>query len=406
MAVRAERSPRQALAHRGSPLLLDHRSQEMILLLVGGLASLIVGAQALVRGASAAGSALGIPSLVIGLTVVAFGTSAPEMAVSVASGLSGRADLAVGNVIGSNIFNTLFILGVAALVAPLVVSSQLVRWDVPICIGVSAGALLLAASGAVSRGEGALLLVLLVAYMAFLVVQSVRASPDPASNGARPNGAGFSGGAHRRDHRFSRAYRWAKTLGLVIGGLTLLVLGTQWFVDGATTAARRLGVGELTIGLTVVAGGTSLPELATSVLAAARGERDLAVGNVVGSNIFNLVAVLGVTAAVSPRGVPVSSAALWLDFPVMIAVAVACLPIFFTGSRISRWEGALFLGYYGAYAAYLVLSATDHAALSAFSWTMAAFVIPITVVTLGVLGARSWRRDGGQGESPEEGRFS
>jgi len=180
-------------------------------------------------------------------------------------------------------------------------------------------------------------------------------------------------------------------VGLVVGGLVFLVLGAEWFVEGAIEAARRLGLSELVIGLTIVAGGTSLPEFATSVLASVRGQRDIAIGNVVGSNIFNLLGVLGFSATVSPTGIAVSGSSLWFDFPVMIAAAVACLPIFYTGHRIARWEGALFLGYYGAYVAYLVLSTTEHAALSAFSTAMAAFVLPLTAVTLLVLGVRAWR---------------
>jgi cation:H+ antiporter len=185
---------------------------------------------------------------------------------------------------------------------------------------------------------------------------------------------------------------------LIVGGLALLVLGARWLVQGAVAIAQRLGVSELVIGLTVVAGGTSLPELATSVLAGLRGERDIAVGNVVGSNLFNLLAVLGLSALVAPQGVPVSSAILWFDLPVMIAVAGACLPMFFTGYAISRWEGSVFLGFYGAYTAYLILAATQHDALSTFSVAMGAFVLPLTALTLLVLGLRAFRGAAPSGE--------
>ena len=175
----------------------------------------------------------------------------------------------------------------------------------------------------------------------------------------------------------------------MIPGLVLLVLGARWLVDGAVTFARQLGVSELIIGLTIIAIGTSLPEIATTVMASLRGERDIAVGNVIGSNLFNLLVVIGVTGIVAPAGVTVPAAALRFDIPVMIAVAVACLPVFFSGGRIARWEGGLFLGYYLAYTAYLILSATRHAALPAFSLVMLGFVLPLTAVTLLVVTGRT-----------------
>jgi cation:H+ antiporter len=180
------------------------------------------------------------------------------------------------------------------------------------------------------------------------------------------------------------------SLVLVVGGLALLVLGSRWLVDGAVAMARFFGLSELIIGLTIVAVGTSLPEVAASIIAALRGERDMAVGNVIGSNIFNILGILGITAAIAPAGVSVESAALAFDIPVMIAVALACLPIFFTGYTIARWEGALFLGYYVAYTAYIVLNATNHDALPLFSTTMELFVLPITLITLLVVSARSF----------------
>lgn len=355
----------------------------MSLFLIAGLLLLIVGAEALVRGASKAATAAGIPPVIVGLTVVAFGTSAAELFVSISGSLSGQAELALGNVIGSNVFNVLFILGVAALTGPLVVSSRLVRLDVPLCIGVSALTLLLALDGSVGRLEGVLLVCGLVAYTAFLIHQARSDSPPTSSTEeSGPDEAGEPGSL-------------LLNIALAGGGLGLLVLGTGWFVDGAVSLARHLGVSELVVGLTIVAAGTSLPELATSVIATLRGQRDIAVANVVGSNIFNLLAVLGIAAAVSPTGIFVSEAALWFDLPVMIAVAVACLPIFATGHRISRWEGGVFLAYYGAYVAYLILAATQHQALSSFSVVMAAFVVPLTVLTVGILGMREWRRQDG-----------
>jgi len=360
-----------------------------ILFLSIGLVFLVVGAEALVRGASSLAGKAGIAPLTIGLTVVAFGTSAPELAVSIGSSLSGQPDVALGNVVGSNIFNVLFILGVAALAAPLTAATQLIRMDVPLGIVVSAGILLLAVNGTIGRAEGLLLTTGIVLYTAFLIVQS-RASADERPDSSSPEEAAASW----MGTPFSSIPDWLRDLVLVLVGLALLVVGARWFVDGAVEISRRLGVSELVISLTIVAGGTSLPEAATSLLASLRGQRDIAVGNVVGSNLFNLLAVLGLSATVAPDGLPVSAAVLWFDLPVMLAVAVACLPIFFTGYVIERWEGGLFLGYYGAYTAYLILGATQHDALSTFSLVMGAFVVPLTAVTLAVLAIRAWRPHG------------
>lgn len=374
----------------------------MILALIGGLLALVAGAEILVRGASRMGTRAGISRLVVGLTVVAFGTSAPEVAVSVGSALEGQAELALGNVVGSNIFNILFILGVSALLAPLVVSSQLVRWDVPLGIGVATATLLFALDGAVGRIDGLVLVAGLAAYTAFLVRHARSEAEPPAGERSEDPGSTVESESSERSESppsngpgagaVSPLTPWILDGAWILGGLGLLVFGANWFLGGAVQLATRLGLSELVIGLTIVAGGTSLPELATSVLAGMRGERDIAVGNVVGSNLFNLLGVLGLSALVAPGGVPVSEAILWFDLPVMIAVAVACLPIFVSGYTIARWEGALFLAYYGAYTAYLVLAATDHAALSAFSGVMVAFVLPLTAITLVVVSVHLWRR--------------
>ena len=353
-----------------------------LVLFLLGLGCLIGGAELLVRGASRLAAAAGISPLVIGLTVVAYGTSAPEMAVSVQSALAAQADIALGNVVGSNIFNVLFILGVSALIIPLTVAQQFVRKEVPIMIGASLLLWLAAADGVIARWESALLFAGIVAYTVYLVRESRRERREiqeeyAAEFGAAPAAKG--GGV-------------AVNIGLVLAGLALLVVGSRWLVDGAVAIARAAGLSELVIGLTIVAAGTSLPEVATSILAAVRGERDIAVGNVVGSNIFNILAVLGIAGAVSPSGIPVSPAALAFDIPFMTAVAVACLPVFFTGRTIARWEGALFVLYYAAYTAYLVLQATRHDALPLYSVILLEFVAPLTAVTLAVVALRSFRR--------------
>jgi cation:H+ antiporter len=185
---------------------------------------------------------------------------------------------------------------------------------------------------------------------------------------------------------------WPKNIGLVLGGLFLLVLGSRWLVDGAVSFAQYMGVSELVIGLTIVAAGTSLPEVVTSVIAAIRGERDIAVGNVVGSNLFNLMGVLGIASIVAPTGIELSAAVVGFDIPVMIVVAFACLPIVFTGGVISRTEGALLLGYYGVYTLYLILAAAHHDALARFSAVMLYFAIPLTAVTLIIVSVQEMRR--------------
>jgi len=345
-------------------------------LLVAGLAMLLAGAELLVRGASRLALSLGISPLVIGLTVVAYGTSAPELAISIGATLDGQPDIALGNVIGSNIANVLLILGVSALITPLVVARQLIWLDVPIMVGVSLLVLVLALNGQLDRWVGAALLLGGVAYTALQVYMGRR---EGASETTEVSGAGAA-----------PSPLWRNAV-LVVVGLVLLVLGARWLVASAVTIAEAFGISQLVIGLTVVAIGTSLPELATSLMAALRGEREMAVGNIIGSNIFNLLLVLGAAVAMSPGGIAVSAAAVNFDLPVMTAVAVACLPIFFTGHCIARWEGALFLGYYIAYTAFLLLNASGHGALPAFSNVMMLFVVPLTVVTLVLVTVRALR---------------
>lgn len=351
-----------------------------IVFFILGLVLLIVGAEALVRGASQMAGALGISPLIVGLTVVAFGTSSPELAVSIEAALSGQASIAVGNVLGSNIFNVLFILGISALIVPLVVSQQLIRLDVPLMIGLSAVVLLLALDGRFSRLDGLLLVAGLFGYLGFLIVHSRR--ERVGAQEARAEASTAAAPAQGR---------WLRNIGLTLGGLALLVLGSRWLVDGAVSFAQYLGVSELIVGLTIVAAGTSLPEVVTSIIAALRGERDMAVGNVVGSNIFNIMGVLGLASIVAPAGIIVSPAVIGFDIPVMIVVALACLPIFFTGGVISRKEGALLLGYYVAYTLYLILAASHHDALPPFSVVMLYFALPLTAVVLLIVVLREWR---------------
>ncbi|ANS78852.1 Inner membrane protein YrbG, predicted calcium/sodium:proton antiporter [Serinicoccus hydrothermalis] len=338
--------------------------------IVGGLILLVGGGELLVRGASNLAARIGISPLVVGLTVVSVATSAPELAVTVGAVLDGQPDLAVGNVVGSNIANVLLILGVAALVLPLVVREQLVKVDVPVMVGLSVALLLVALDGQISTAEGCLLLAAMIAHTVVTVVVSRR--------------------AHRKELRKRRApapregepMRTPLALLLLVVGVVLLVSGANLLVAGAVNIAEALGISGLVVGLTVVAVGTSLPELAASVIAAARGQRDLAVGNVVGSCIANIGLVLGLPAIISSGGLPVPHPAIALDIPFMIATSVALVPVVFTGFTVARWEGGMFVLLYAAYTTFVVLNATRHEALQGFELVMVLFVLPLVGITL------------------------
>ncbi len=359
-----------------------------IVLFIIGLAFLVGGAEVLVKGASKVAVLLGISPLVIGLTVVALGTSSPELAVSIKASISGQTDIGVGNIVGSNICNFLLILGIAASVTPLFVVQQLVRLDVPILIGVSILLYILGLDGTLTRTEGLGLLIIGIIYTVFLIYKSRKEGAEvkdeydgeygdvtsPKSKGSGKPAAG-----------------WIKNISFIVVGLALLTIGSQWLVDGAVAFARVMGLSELVIGLTVVAIGTSLPEVATSVMASLRGERDIAVGNVVGSSLYNILLVLGLTTSLTPGGIGVAPSAIHFDIPVMIVVTFAALPIFFTGHIIRRWEGALFLAYYACYLAYLLMKSAEHSALPYFGGVMLLFVIPLTFVTIIILAVRAFR---------------
>jgi cation:H+ antiporter len=383
------------------------------LLVVGGLVTLTLGAELLVRGASRLAAGIGVAPLVVGLTVVALGTSAPEVAVSVGSALAGRGDIAVGNVVGSNVLNVLLVLGLSAVITPLLVSRQLVRREVPVLVVLSGGVLAMAVDGRIETWESALLVISAAAYLVVLGLgaraargsaraSSLRSATDPLAGDGDPAGSGpdaSAGGPGDGGDPGGGSGLTPREVAVsvlqVLAGVLGLVAGAHWLVEGATSVARAVGVSELVVGLTVVALGTSLPELATCIAAAVRDEVDLLVGNVVGSNLLNLMLVLGAAGLVAPGGLAVPPAAWSFDLPVMVSAAVACLPIFFTGYRISRWEGVFFLAYYAAYLLFLVLDATGHGAVPRIR-EMAVYVLPITVVTAAVVGLRH-RRAGGRG---------
>lgn len=340
--------------------------------IVLGLAILVAGGESLVRGAAGLAARFGVPSLVIGLVIVSAATSSPELSVTIGAVLDDEPDLAVGNAVGSNIVNVLFILGLSALVLPLAVKRRLVRFDVPVMVGISVLLLVLALDGGISQWDGLLLFLVATAHIVLSFIVSKR---DPEE---RP--------AEERDAQTEAPSqpRWKGVLTgtlLIALGIGLLVVGARLLVTSATNVATGLGVSSLVIGLTVVSVGTSIPELATSVIAAVRGERDIAVGNIVGSNIFNLGFVLGLPALFVPAGIPVADAAVALDIPLMIAAAVTLLPVMFTGFAIKRWEGAVFVLLYVAYTVYLVLAATQHDALRGFTLVMLYFTLPVLAAT-------------------------
>lgn len=340
-----------------------------VLLVVTGLVLLIAGGESLVRGAGTLAAKAGISPLVIGLVVVSAATSAPEFAVTIGAVMNNEPDIAVGNVVGSNIVNVLFILGISALFAPLIIKRQLVRFDIPLMLGMSLLLLLLSLDGKVDVLDGVLLLLILGAHTIISIYFGRReVSQSQGTSETMPLNS-------------KPVSVWLALLLLVLG-VGLLVLGAQVLVAGATSIASSLGVSSLVIGLTVVAVGTSLPELATSVVAIRKGETDMAVGNVVGSNIFNMGMVLGLPAILFGSGIPVAQSVVAIDLPLMIAAALALLPIAFTGFIIARWEGFLFVAMYASYTLYLVLASTEHDATSGFSTIMLWFVLPLVVATL------------------------
>ncbi len=336
-----------------------------------GLALLLGGAELFVRGASRLARALGMTPLVVGLTVVALGTSAPEFAVVLRAALTGETGIAVGNVVGSNIFNTFFILGVSGLAAPLVAAKGFIRTDMAWMVAASAAILALGLlHGRIGRLEGVVCCLALAAYVAWRVCSGRRKTIESASPEPAP----------RPPFRVRDAF-------FLTAGFVLLIPSADWIVQGATAIAAGLGVSDLTIGLTVVAAGTSLPEVATSVVATLRGQREIAVGNVVGSNLFNLLGVLGLAGALSADGVLLSEEVVRFDLPIMALAALACVPLFLTKGQVSRWEGGMLAAYYAAYAACLVLTSGGEAGTGlSFAKNMqnaVYFTAPLMLVALG-----------------------
>ncbi|MFJ2448086.1 calcium/sodium antiporter [Pseudomonas sp. NPDC087626] len=353
-----------------------------MLQLLCALLLLVAGAELLVRAAVRLAAHLRVRPLVIGLSMVAFGSSAPQMAVSLQAALGQSSDIAVGSVIGSNIFNILVTLGLSALIIPLRVARQLVRLDIPLLIGASLLVFALAWNEQLSALDGGVLLAALALYLGLLWRQS-----RPTARPSRP-----TADAPRSP--------WLSSVLLMLAGLGLLVFAGHLLLDATVALASKLGLSERIIGLTVVAVSTSLPQLATSLIAALRGQRDIAVGNVIGGNLFNLLGVLGITALLAPVPLSVSPNALDFDLPVMLAVTLLCLPVFYSGYRITRAEGLLFLALYLAYGLHVVSFTTGMPLAGKLEQLMLLCVLPALLAFLLFTSVRAWRRQHNKRESP------
>ncbi len=341
---------------------------------LAGLVGLLFGGHLVVDGASRIGRRFGLTPMVIGLTIVAAGTSAPELAVVFQAVAADDTELAVGSIIGSNIANVLLVLGLTASFGAIQVTSRVVRVDIPIMIAASLGLLAASLNGVIGRLDGIGLFVALAGFVGW----TLRAAPK-ADAGISPDSPDGQPPRVRPERSL------LVVMASLVIGVGALALAARYVVAGAEQIALALGVPELIVGLTIVALGTSAPEIVTTVIAAFQGRRELAVGNAVGSNIFNILLVLGLGGALSPGGIAISADAVELDIPILVAAAIACLPMVFWDHRLDRWEGVVFVLYYLAYLAFLVLDATGHRASDPFALVMLAFVLPLTVLTVVVL---------------------
>ncbi|MBO4826489.1 MAG: calcium/sodium antiporter [Prevotella sp.] len=321
-----------------------------IVFIIVGVALVLWGADRLTDGAEALAQRMNIPQIVIGLTVVAMGTSMPEFFVSLVSAIKGTPDLAVGNVVGSNIMNTLLIVGVTALVAPLAIARTTVKKDIPFAIGASVLLTLLCLDNNISRLDAALLTAGFIFFIIYTVRMAVKGKADNQEEAPKKQSV-------------------LKSVCFVALGLACLIVGSNLFVEGAVNVATLLGVSQAVIGLTVVAGGTSLPELATSVMAARKGRSAMAIGNVIGSNVFNILMILGITGLVCPmqmQGITI------IDFVVLLLSILVLWLFSFTKFTVERWEGAWLLFLFVVYMLWLIKEATG-------AWRIAVFGFDIVV---------------------------
>lgn len=308
-----------------------------VLYILVALALLYFGANWLVKGSSDLAIKAGVSPLIAGLTVVAFGTSSPELVVSVSSAISGHGNIAIGNVIGSNIFNICIILGISALVSPLKIKMQLLKIDIPVLIITTIGFMLLFADKHINRFEGLVFIVGLITYTALNIFFARREKNKDIL-------------AEYEESIPHSSMKWYWSVGLVLSGLIVLVAGSELLIKGAVTIARNLGVGETIIGITIIAAGTSLPELASSLVATIKKEYDIAIGNIIGSNIFNILGIVGISAMLKPlSAIAISN----IDLYVMIGITLLLLPFFKTHSSLKRDEGIFMIFVYLAYLYYL-----------------------------------------------------
>lgn len=316
-----------------------------VLALLAGLALLVAGAEVVVRQGAALAGRLGIHPIVVGMTVVSLGTSLPELAIGLNAASQGNGGLAVGNIVGTNLVNILLILGLAALIRPIDFEARILRFDLPAMTGAAFLMLVLSLDGTLSTLDGTWLCLYGAAYLATLIVSSVRES----------RGTGMAATSPRRaDHGRGITGHPALRLTLLLLGLGLILAGSELLVDGAVRIARTLDVSDAVIGLTVVAIGTSAPELVTTVVSTMRGDRSIALGNLMGSSVLNIALILGPTVLAAPGSVPVPDDVLAVDLILMVAAALICVPAFWTRRQLSRLEGGLFIAAYGVYIAWLL----------------------------------------------------
>lgn len=346
---------------------------DYLFLFLGGMV-LIVGARIIVSGAAQLASNIGVPNLVIGLTIVAFGTSAPELAVSISSSIDGKTELAVANVVGSNIFNTLFIIGLASIISPLLISKQIIYQDLPIMILISIITFYMSLDGIISILESGMLVLILFVYTIFLLFQGKNTPSSSKITNKNIEIALIGGNV------------FFNGISIIIG-LSLLLVGSHWFVNSAVNLARIFGLSEAVIGLTILAIGTSLPEVITSIVAAIQGQRDIAVGNVIGSNTFNLLAVIGFSGLTSTKGLISNTQLTFQDFPIMLIVALLCIPIMITNYKVDRLEGVLFVIIYIMYAIFLIATELNLIWLSSYLLLIVNVVIPLilTIIVLSII---------------------
>lgn len=318
-----------------------------------GLIALAFGAEVMVRGGAQLASRLGISPMMVGLTVVSIGTSLPELAVGVTAALEGSGELAVGNIAGTNVVNVLFILGLSALLRPLAIERRTLRFDLPAMAAAAVLLWALSADGVLSRLDGTMLVVGALVYTAILIYLSRQESRDAEVSPARPH-LGEANAVSANQSTSVSGASTARLIAMTVAGIAVVVLGAEWLVDGAVGLARGLGVSDALIGLTIVAIGTSAPELVTTLISTMRGERDIALGNLLGSSVYNVLLILGVTCLVPAYGLTLSPTLVWIDIPIMMVAALVCIPIFFSGRRVHRAEGFGMVVAYLLYLAFLL----------------------------------------------------